>query len=130
MQQESLYIDDQGHKLHLRHIYNETDGPPILMVHGAVENGKIFYTDNGNGLGCFLAKKGFNVYVLDLRGRGKSTPLINADSDYGQYEAITHDIPLIINHIVDVTKQRVHLISHSWGGVLVASVMTRKPDRG
>ena len=58
---------------------------------------QIFYTEKGKGLGCYLAEQGFDVYVLDLRGRGKSTPLINAESDYGQHEAITHDIPLLID---------------------------------
>ncbi|OUS32270.1 alpha/beta hydrolase [Thalassotalea sp. 42_200_T64] len=133
LQQESLFIEDNGHQLHLRHIYKPTTtgkpgGVPVLMVHGAVENGRIFYTEKGKGLGCYLAEQGFDVYVLDLRGRGKSTPLINAESDYGQFEVITHDLPLIIEHIFTLTEQPMHLISHSWGGVLVASVLARHAE--
>ncbi len=128
MQQQSIFIEDQGHQLHLRHIFAQPAGVPILMVHGAVENGRIFYTNSNKGLACFLAKQGFDVYVLDLRGRGKSTPLINAQADYGQYEAITHDIPLLINYIHNLTGQAMHLVSHSWGGVLVASCLARHND--
>lgn len=128
MQQQSLFIEDNGHKLHLRHIFKENAAVPILMVHGAVENGKIFYTEKGKGLACYLAEQGFDVYVLDLRGRGKSTPLINAESDYGQYEAITHDIPLLIDYIFNRTGQAMHLVSHSWGGVLAASCMARHAE--
>ncbi|WOH39234.1 alpha/beta fold hydrolase [Thalassotalea fonticola] len=128
MQQESIFIEDQGHQLHLKHIYNNAGGVPILMVHGVVENGRIFYTEQGKGLGCYLAEQGFDVYVMDLRGRGLSTPLINAESDYGQYEAITHDIPLLIDYVFNKTGQAMHLISHSWGGVLVASVLARHSE--
>lgn len=128
MQQESIYIDDQNHKLHIRHIRGEKPGIPVLMVHGAIENGKIFYTETGHGLGCFLAEEGFDVYILDLRGRGKSMPLINAESDFGQHEIITHDLPLVIDYIFKKTKQSMHLVSHSWGGVLLASVMVRHPE--
>ncbi len=126
--QESLYLEDNGHQLHLRHITSKPGGAPVLMVHGAIENGKIFYTENGNGLACFLAEQGFDVYVLDLRGRGKSTPVINAESDFGQHEIITHDLPLVIEYLSRLTKQSIHLVSHSWGGVLVASVMVRHPE--
>lgn len=128
MQQESVFIEDQGHQLHLKHIYKNSGGAPILMVHGAIENGRIFYNEQGKGLGCYLAEQGFDVYVMDLRGRGLSTPLINAESDYGQYEAITHDIPLLIDYVFNKTGQAMHLVSHSWGGVLVASVLARHSE--
>ena len=49
MQQQSLFIEDNGHNLHLRHISQANAAVPILMVHGAVENGKIFYTEKGKG---------------------------------------------------------------------------------
>ncbi len=58
------------------------------MLHGAVENGKIFYSDSGRGLAPFLARRGFDVYVGDLRGRGESRPHISRSSRYGQTEAI------------------------------------------
>ncbi|MEW6981665.1 alpha/beta fold hydrolase [Colwelliaceae bacterium 6471] len=127
MKQESLYIQDGEHQLHLRHIYQNLGGTPVLMIHGAVENGRIFYTEKGKGLACYLAEQGFDVYVADLRGRGKSRPAIQADASYGQYEAITRDIPLFIDFIADKTQQKIHLISHSWGGVLIASTLSRFP---
>lgn len=126
--QESLFIDDNDHRLHLRHIYKQPGCVPVLMVHGIVENGLIFYTEKGKGFACYLAEQGFDVYVLDLRGRGKSTPAINAESDHGQYEAITNDIPLAIEHVYKAAGQRMHLVSHSWGGILAASCMARHEE--
>ena len=58
------------------------------MVHGMVEDGRIFYHKSGKGLACYLAKQGYDVYVVDLRGIGQSTPKISADSDHGQTEPL------------------------------------------
>lgn len=106
MQQESIYIDDGENQLHLRHIWKNNGGVPIFMLHGLIENSFIFYTEKGKGLACFLAEQGFDVYVGDLRGRGKSHPAINAKSSFGQHEAITRDIPLFLEKIQSLNPQK------------------------
>jgi pimeloyl-ACP methyl ester carboxylesterase len=126
--QASIFISQGEHKLHLRHIWKETGGTPVFMLHGAIENGLIFYTKKGKGLACYLAEQGFDVYVADLRGRGESTPKIDANAEHGQFEAITKDIPLFINYINQHTQQKIHLVAHSWGGVLLASSLARFPE--
>ncbi len=125
--QESLFITDKHHQLHLRHIHHNDNGAPVLMIHGAIENGKIFYTESGKGLGCYLAEQGFDVFVADMRGRGKSTPPIRDDQAHDQTDQITRDIPLMIEFIWQRTGQPVHIICHSWGGILVASALARFP---
>ena len=128
MQQESLYIHDGKHQLHLRHIYQEKGGIPVLMLHGVIENGKIFYTNTGKGLACFLAEQGFDVYVADFRGKGLSKPSIKENFHHGQFEAITQDIPLFVDYISQRTQQKIHVICHSWGGVLFASYLAKFPE--
>jgi predicted alpha/beta hydrolase len=127
MQQESTYIHDtdKDHQLHLRHIWEKEKGIPVLMLHGTIENGQIFYTDSGKGLACYLAKQGFDVYVADFRGKGKSRPLIKDNQRHGQHELINRDIPLFINAITKKTNQKMHVICHSWGGVLFASSLIK-----
>ena len=46
----------------------------VFLLHGSIENGRIFYSENNKGLAPFLARNGYDVYVGDLRGRGKSKP--------------------------------------------------------
>lgn len=128
IKQESLYLDDDGHQLHLRHIYGDQLGTPVLMLHGTVENGKIFYTDSGKGLACFLAEQGFNVFVADFRGRGKSVPNVAERNDHGQLESIQRDIPAFLKFVFAKTNQPAHLVCHSWGGVLLASCLARYPE--
>lgn len=128
--QVSEYVKlPSGDKLHLRRIYANPTGPVVFMVHGSIENGEIFYTTTGKGLGPHLASKGLDVWICDLRGRGKSTPKISRDSKFGQTETITEDIPAFLNHIKSErgsTPQ--HWVAHSWGGVLLLSAMARFPS--
>jgi len=131
VKQKSILIPiDKNQVLHLRHIYQEgSKGPAVLLLHGAVENGKIFYTETNKGFAPFLAKNGFNCFVADLRGRGQSKPNIDSNSDYGQTEAILEDIPAFINSIKKVTgTEPEYWVAHSWGGVLMNSYLVRHPE--
>lgn len=132
--QESIFIADGDHELHLRHIFpkaqsqEEEKGDPVFMIHGAIENGKIFYSHKGKGLACFLASQGFDVYVADLRGRGDCKPTIAPFDEYGQTETICHDLPLMLNKVKSLNPKPVHVMAHSWGGVLASSMFIRFPE--
>ncbi len=129
MSQQSLHIHRGDHSLHLRHMGpQDGSGPVVLMLHGAISNGKVFYSESGKGLGPFLARLGFQVYVADLRGRGLSLPTIEAGHAYGQTSAIADELPAL--H--DFVRQRhpgqaVHWLAHSWGGIIMASCLARFP---
>lgn len=103
--------------------------PPVLMLHGSLSNGRIFYSESGKGLAPFLARLGYDVYVGDLRGRGKSRPRIAPGADYGQNESIRQEIPAMIQ---EIRRRRgeipQHWVAHSWGGVLLYSVLARFPE--
>lgn len=131
--QQSLFIPYRQGQLHLRYIPAQTSHKrltPILMLHGAMSNGRVFYSDSGRGLGCFMAKQGFDVYVLDTAGRGKSTPLIDKQYELGQGEVIREQLPLVQSFILKrhPMTSKVHWSAHSWGGVLMASSLARFAD--
>jgi pimeloyl-ACP methyl ester carboxylesterase len=131
--QESLFIPlAQGGRLHLRHIWRQPGGSPVLMVHGAVANARTFYSEQGKGLAPWLAEQGYDVYVLDLRGRGLSEPAINGAAEYGQTEAICEDIPAALAEIAvrRGAGTKVGLVAHSWGGVLISAMLARYPELG
>ncbi len=127
IKQESIFIPvNDTDKLHLKRFYKNTEGPVVFMLHGSIENGKIFYSSSGKGLAPYLANNGFDVFIADLRGRGQSTPAINKDSAYGQTEAITEDLPAFIEKIREIRGDtRQHWIAHSWGGIMLLSVLSR-----
>ncbi len=100
----------------------------MLLLHGAIENGRVFFSSSGKGLAPYLASKGFDVFVADLSGRGESIPQIDENFQLGQTESIVHEIPAMSDFIARETKNKPqHWIAHSWGGVLMASALARKP---
>jgi len=140
--QTSLYIPYRDGQLHLRQLLPanaDFSKPPILMLHGAMSNGRVFYSQSGRGLGCFLAQAGFVVYVLDTAGRGLSLPKIARGFTLGQGEVIREQLPLVQQHILTMHQQlcqelgklapsQLHWCAHSWGGVLMASALARYPE--
>jgi pimeloyl-ACP methyl ester carboxylesterase len=128
LQPTSHFIDlPQEAQCHLRHF--PAAGSPVLLVHGAIENGRIFYSQNGKGLAPFLQSLGLDCYVLDLRGRGLSHPPVSRGAEYGQFEAITEELPAAARFIAARRPGRAQIwISHSWGGVLQASTLVRCPE--
>ncbi|MCG9728802.1 alpha/beta hydrolase [Shewanella sp. Isolate13] len=130
IQQKSLYIPYNHGHLHLRQItpvHADMSKPPVLMLHGAMSNGRVFYSDSGKGLGCYLADSGVVVYVLDTLGRGLSEPKLARGFKAGQGEVIREQLPLIQQYILSLHPkvERVHWCAHSWGGVLMASAIAR-----
>ncbi|MEX0810958.1 MAG: alpha/beta fold hydrolase [Chitinophagales bacterium] len=127
MHSESLFAETaDGEKLHLKRFYTDEDKPAVFLLHGSIENGKIFYSKSGKGLAPWLAKQGFDVFVGDIRGRGKSQPKISKHSKHGQWEIITIDIPVFLDKIRKIKGNvPVSAIAHSWGGVLLLAYIAR-----
>lgn len=126
--QTSLSIERNGHTLHLRHIVNPSAACKgvLLFVHGAIENGRVFYTHSNKGLAPFLAENGFSCYVLDLRGRGNSHPRIDSAARFDQRDSVIGDIPAAFAFIREHSGFNVsHIVAHSWGGVLVNAAFAR-----
>lgn len=101
-------------------------GAPVLMVHGLGEGGDIFCPAPGNGLAPWLADAGYSVHVADLRMRNSAeAPAANVS----QYQLITEDLPALFEYIEqEHPQQRFFIVSHGWGGVLVACALIRRPE--
>lgn len=124
--QQSLWLSAGQQKLHLMRFCGSERGVPVFMVHGSVEDGHIFYSDSGKGLAPWLACRGFDVFVADLRGRGKSSPAVSAASHWGLREMMEEDFPAMlaeIERLCGTVPQ--HWIAHSWGGVMQLAYLAR-----
>ncbi|WP_299495474.1 alpha/beta fold hydrolase [uncultured Shewanella sp.] len=128
--QKSLFVPYHTGHLHVRQLtpnQSVKHKTPILMLHGAISNGRVFYSESNKGLASYLANQGFIVYVMDIEGRGKSAPKLARGSHLGQGEVIREQLPLVQQYILaqhpDIDK--VHWCGHSWGGVLMASAIAR-----
>lgn len=127
---QKIAIAHEGETLHLQRIFFREDGPTTFMLHGSLGNGRVFYSHSGKGLGPYLARQGFDVYVGDLRGRGQSYPSIGPESDYGQTESITEELPAFHAVIADIRAGApLYWAAHSWGGTLLLSYLARFPEQ-
>jgi len=124
---ESLFLDAiPENRIHLKRWFDDGADEAVVLIHGSVENGKIFYSESGKGFAPWLAERGYDVFVPDLRGRGLSTPSIGAGSDFGQMDMINTDIPAIISHIQTLKGTRkLWFGAHSWGGNLLLAMLAR-----
>lgn len=115
--------------LHLKRFYTNEAGAPVFMLHGAIENGCIFYSNSHKGLAPYLAEQGYDVFVADIRGHGQSSPAINSHADYGQTDTIVYEIPEFINKIIALKGDCPQFwVAHSWGGVLLSAFLARFPQ--
>lgn len=115
-------------QLQLSRLYRNKQalGAPVFMVHDLLQDGSSFHPQQGGGLAGFLAAHGYDVYVADLRGRGKSWPQINAKSDFGCYQLINQDIPALVQAIANKRNDQPQIwVGHGWGSVLLCACYAR-----
>lgn len=119
-----------GQQLHLRRLTDSSDAPPVLLLHGLLEDGTIFYSRQGRGLAHFLAEQGFDVFIPDLRGKGRSWPPVSGWATYRVGDAVNQDIPAILDSIKEIKGSAPSFwITHAWGGVLASSFLARYPGQ-
>jgi predicted alpha/beta hydrolase len=118
--------------LHITRFYHDQEklAAPVFMLASVAQDGSTFFTDEGKGLACYLARQGYDVYVADLRGKGKSWPHINASSSFGSHQAIMEEIPQLLAKIVAKRGNVPQVwIGHGWGSVLLCSFYARFGDQ-
>lgn len=92
---------------------------PVLLIHGSMESSKIFYSKSGKGFAPYLAQKGFDVFAIDLAGKGQSHPLASKRFQYSQSDFIHRDMPRYMEYIQSIYPNTpIRIGAHSWGGVL------------
>jgi pimeloyl-ACP methyl ester carboxylesterase len=110
----------------------------VVFVHGATNPASTGFDMPLGGLSWmdYVARGGYDVYLLDLRGYGRSTRPQALDEDPSanppqvRGETAVRDIASVVEF---VRKRRgvprVNLIGHSWGTTLMATYTTQSPDK-
>lgn len=103
-------------------------GEPVVLCHGLSVNRHNMDLDDETSLALYLARQGFDVYALDLRGRGYSRggrwiPRHGFD-DYVQL-----DLPAVIEGVRRRHRTaRIHWVGHSMGGLVLYAHLARNPE--
>jgi pimeloyl-ACP methyl ester carboxylesterase len=126
----SLYIRNK-HRADLTGV-----GPDkiVLFVHGAAFPAESAFDFAPNGLSWmdFIAHRGFDVYLVDVRGYGRSTrpPEMDEPADrnppFADTQAAVHDVSAAADFILSRRGvPRIALIGWSWGTTIMASFATQ-----
>jgi len=105
---------------------------PVLLCHGLGANRYNLDAPGRLSLARWLVGKGFECWVVELRGAGKSTrPTLFNDKKFNWNfdHYVKCDIPAALTLIQQTTgKDQVHWIGHSMGGMVAyAYLMTHDP---
>lgn len=97
-------------------------GVPVILLHGSFSNRRFWYSPKGIGLGAYLARAGFDVWIPEMRGHGLSARnqayRYNRVADYARY-----DVPAIAAFVREQSGQIPHWIGHSLGGTTLAAAL-------
>ncbi|PAV49774.1 alpha/beta hydrolase [Pseudomonas sp. HAR-UPW-AIA-41] len=97
-------------------------GEPVVLLHGSFSNRRFWCSPLGIGAGAHLARQGFDVWILELRGHGLSP----RNRDYtknrvSQY--VRYDLPAVAAFVQEQNGLVPHWVGHSLGGIVLAAAL-------
>jgi polyhydroxyalkanoate synthase subunit PhaC len=96
----------------------------VLLIHGYGQNRYAWHLPS-RSVTNFLARLGYDVFNLDLRGHGRSAHL-GASRPVGPDDYVREDVPTALEEILHLTAGRpVFLLGHSLGGLVSYAVAPR-----
>ncbi|OGQ90142.1 MAG: hypothetical protein A2289_19775 [Deltaproteobacteria bacterium RIFOXYA12_FULL_58_15] len=105
-----------GLNLVVRRIRHPGSGPAVLLLHGLAANHHSFNFP-GRSLAEWLAARGFDCYLPNLRGHGDSE---RRAFDWDLDDYLEADLPAIVDAVLKTSGQeQLHWVGHSMGGMLL-----------
>uniref|UniRef100_A0A182JI73 AB hydrolase-1 domain-containing protein n=1 Tax=Anopheles atroparvus TaxID=41427 RepID=A0A182JI73_ANOAO len=110
--------------------------PPILLVHGLFASSADFLIIGpNNSLAYLLADRGYDVWLVDLRGNRYSHhhEHLRSDSkeywDFSWHEMGYYDLPATVDRILELThSKRLYYIGYSQGTTAFFVMVTTRPE--
>ncbi len=103
-------------------LLGECSGPPVVLVHGTFCQRSFWVSRKGIGLGPYLRDRGFDVWIPELRGHGRSP----RDRRFRSWSAEDHlrwDLPAVQQLVASERGRRAQWVGHSWGGLAILASM-------
>jgi lysosomal acid lipase/cholesteryl ester hydrolase len=146
---EGFAATKDGWLLGMRRVRPSSPDPaklPVVLCHGLGLNGT-FWTITDDHLPGQLAARGYEVFIVDMRGSGAShrvgwkgkvngflrqTPIREAGArDWNVDDEARYDVPAILEYVRQETgSDRVNWVGHSLGGMLMFPFLEFSPEAG
>src|SRR5262249_16914136 len=142
---ESYHVParDPGIQLYVRNKRPEamtsfTPDRILLFVHGATYPAETAFDLQVGGMSWmdYIAQRGYDVYLMDVRGYGRSTRPPEMEQPAGENRPIVHtdvavqDFGMVVEHILarrGVLK--INLLAWSWGTVIAGAYTAQNNDK-
>ena len=104
------------------------DLPPAILVSGYACNRHFIDFDDRYSLARFLARRGIDAWVLELRGHGTSEVAVGRRRGWTFDDLVHFDVPAALAHVRDrCAGRRAVWIGHSMGGMVVYAALGLNP---
>ena len=108
-----------GVALHLRRVREPgaRRGRAVMLLHGLASNHEGFHFPGGLSMARYLARRGYDVWLPELRGHGASRP---RRFDWRLDDYLQLDLPAILAGIQRYSgAEEISWVGHSMGGILL-----------
>lgn len=113
-----------GWDLALHHyVGTRADLPPVILCSGYACNRHFLDFDDRYSLARFLARRGFDTWILELRGHGLSEPAEPRRLSWTFDDFVQHDVPAAIAYVRDHADRLPVWIGHSMGGMVLYATL-------
>ncbi len=143
MQETMVPSSDPGIQIYVRNKHRAdmkkfSPEKTVLFVHGATYPAHAAFDLQLDGMSWmdYIAQRGYDVYLLDLRGYGKSTRPKEMSEDAKNNpplvrgETAVKDIGSAVDYILKRRNiAKLNLIGWSWGTTLMATYTTQNPNK-
>lgn len=100
---------------------------PVVLCHGVTANLHNWDVDARRSLPRYLARRGFDTYVVELRAAGQSS---RDHYRYGFDDYVLRDLPAVVDHVAARgSSGQVHWVGHSLGGMVMYGYLQRVGQR-
>jgi pimeloyl-ACP methyl ester carboxylesterase len=127
---EVFPLERNGVQLHLERYQTEGSQTPLLMAHGLTYSSHEFDVDYADySLARFLAQNGYQVWLLDVAGYGRSQKVEDGFIPNSDYAA--EDIAAAAKRIVELSKPaggKLNVLGWSWGTVTSGRFAAKYPE--
>ena len=105
------------------------DLPPVMLCPGYACNRHFLDFDDRYSLARFLVRRGFDTWVLELRGHGYSEPAKSRGGRAWTFDDLVRfDVPAVIAHVRGhYAARRPVWIGHSMGGMVMYAALGQDP---
>ncbi len=104
------------------------DLPPAILVSGYACNRYFMDFDDHYSLARFLARRGIDAWVLELRGHGHSEVAVGRRRGWTFDDLVRFDVPAAVTHVLShAGGRRLVWIGHSMGGMIAYAALGVNP---